>query len=402
VRRCPRSAVFFALVVLLPTGTLGSESVEEFVRRHWAAPLAPQGPAPARFTGIESSLQPDACGSCHPTQAADWSTSLHAAAMGPGVSGQIVEMLERDAEQAVGCFTCHAPLAEQAPVLRRDGVLRANPDFDAALMAKGLPCAGCHVRAHERFGPPRRDGSLGSAAPRETLPHGGVTRTPAFVASEFCRSCHQFSPEGLALNGKLLEDTFNEWKASKFARDGVQCQDCHMPDRRHLWRGIHDPEMVRSGLAITVQTGAARYRVGETAAVTLHVHSVRVGHRFPTYVTPLVVLRGELLDPTGAVIPESRRERLIGREVTLDLAREIADTRLRPGERASLVYRPRLDRAGLRARVSVVVYPDAFYTRFFETLLQQGAGRGEARIREALAATRRSPFTVFVKEVPLS
>jgi hypothetical protein len=66
------------------------------------------------------------------------------------------------------------------------------------------------------------------------------------------------------------------------------------------------------------------------------------------------------------------------------------------------VYRPRLDRAGLRARVSVVVYPDAFYTRFFETLLQQGAGRGEARIREALAATRRSPFTVFVKEVPLS
>lgn len=173
-----------------------------------------------------------------------------------------------------------------------------------------------------------------------------------------------------------------------------------MPDRRHLWRGIHDAEMVRSGLAITVQTGAAR--VGEPAAVTLHVRSVRVGHRFPTYVTPLVVLRGELLDPTGAVVPESRRERLIGREVTLDLAREIADTRLRPEERASLVYRPRLDRAGLRARLSVVVYPDAFYTRFFETLLQQGAGRGEARIREALEATRRSPFTVFVREVPLS
>jgi hypothetical protein len=88
--------------------------------------------------------------------------------------------------------------------------------------------------------------------------------------------------------------------------------------------------------------------------------------------------------------------------VTLDLSREIADTRLGPGERAALVYRPHLDRAGLRARLSVIVYPDAFYTRFFETLLRQGAGRGEARIREALEATRRSPFTVFVQELPLS
>ncbi len=23
-----------------------------------------------------------------------------------------------------------------------------------------------------------------------------------------------------------------------------QCQTCHMPDRRHLWRGIHDSDMV--------------------------------------------------------------------------------------------------------------------------------------------------------------
>jgi hypothetical protein len=136
--------------------------------------------------------------------------------------------------------------------------------------------------------------------------------------------------------------------------------------------------------------------------VTLRVESVRVGHRFPTYVTPLVVLRAELLDTTGRPVPGSRQERAIGREVTLDLTREIADTRLQAGASTTLVYQPRLDRAGLRARLSVVVYPDAFYTRFFETLLRQGAGRGEAQIREALDATRRSSFTVFVEEVPLS
>jgi hypothetical protein len=258
------------------------------------------------------------------------------------------------------------------------------------------------VRGHQRFGPPRRDGSLASSAPRETLPHEGVTRTPAFLKSEFCSSCHQFAPDGFALNGKLLENTYNEWKASRFAREGVQCQDCHMPERRHLWRGIHDPDMVRSGLTITVQPGSARYRPGDVVAITLRVTSTRVGHSFPTYVTPRVVLSAELVDQAGQVIPGSRQEKIVGREVTLDLAREVFDTRLRPGQSATLTYRLKVSGSGMRARLAVVVEPDAFYVGFFETLLRQGAGPGEADIRKALDAARRSPFTVFQRDVPLS
>jgi cytochrome c554/c'-like protein len=391
-----------ALAALGAVNASGADAIREFLDRHWRQPLAPQGAPPARFSPLEASLEPEACGTCHPVQIADWKTSLHAAAMGPGVSGQLVEMLESDPPSALSCFTCHAPLAEQAPrVMVRDSP-SANPVHDATLGAKGLVCAGCHVRAHQRFGPPRRDGSLAATAPRETLPHNGVTRTPAFLRAEFCQSCHQFTSDGFALNGKLLENTYNEWKSSRFARAGVQCQDCHMPDRRHLWRGIHDPDMVRSGLTIAARGGAVRYRPGDTISVTLTVESTRVGHAFPTYVTPRVVLSAELVDETGQVIAGSRQEKAIAREVTLDLEREIADTRLMPGKKAVLHYRRRVDRAGLRARLSVVVYPDEFYTRFFESLLEQGAGRGEAQIREALAATRRSPFTVFEREIPLT
>ena len=175
-----------------------------------------------------------------------------------------------------------------------------------------------------------------------------------------------------------------------------------MPDRRHLWRGIHDPEMVRLGLTIDAGAGASRYRPGEIVSVTLTVENTRVGHAFPTYVTPRVVLSAELVDQTGQVVDGSREEKVISREVTLDLEREIADTRLLPGKKALLHYRRRVDRSGLRARLSVVVYPDEFYTRFFESLLEQGGGRGEAQIREALAATRRSLFTVFEREIPLT
>jgi cytochrome c554/c'-like protein len=366
------------------------DSDESFVARHWRAPLAPQGPPPARFSPLEASLAPEACGTCHPAQLADWRTSVHARAMGPGVTGQLVEMLTSAPRSALACHQCHAPLAEQSP-LRADTLVE-NSDFDPALRDRGIPCAGCHVRGHERFGPPRRDGSLASAAPRETLPHGGVTRTPAYLASEFCRDCHQFAADGPALAGKLLQDTYNEWKASRFAAAGVQCQDCHMPDRRHMWRGIHDLDMVRGGLAISVVEDPS---VADRVAARLVVESTGVGHRFPTYVTPIVVLRAELVDETGRAVAGTREERRIGREVTLDLERELSDTRLRPGERAELPYARALEGGAVAARFSVVVYPDAFYTAFYEGLLRQGAGRGEAEIRAALAETRRSAFTIF-------
>jgi hypothetical protein len=395
------AAAALAIVVVIASAAVAAESVEQFVRRHWANPLAPQGPPPPTFGALESSLHPEACGTCHPVQLGDWRTSVHAGAMGPGIAGQLIEMAAADPASPIDCHVCHAPLAEQSAVTRTRTHVAANPTFDTALRGRGVVCAACHVRGHERFGPPRRDGSLASPTLRDRLPHRGVTRTPAFLSSEFCRGCHQSNPDGLALNGKLLQNTYEEWKASPFARRGVQCQDCHMPDRRHLWRGIHDETMVRSGLDIAVTPNVRRLAFGQVFALTLEVHNARVGHVFPTYVTPRVVLRGELVGLDGEVVAGSRQEQVIAREVTVDVAREVFDTRLAPGQRASFTYRGRADRPGLRARLSVVVYPDEFYTRFFETLLEQGAGQGEAQIREALAATRRSAFTVFARDVRL-
>jgi len=374
---------------------------EEFLRQHWRLPIPPQGRAPERFTGIEGSPDPESCGICHPAQLADWRTSLHARSMGSGVKGQLIELIESDPASALHCYGCHAPLSEQQEKVEENGAYRVNQAFDGGLQRHGLTCAGCHVRRHERFGPPKRDGSLASDLPREQLPHGGVTRTPAFVRSEFCKECHQFAEAGYALNGKLLENTFNEWRAGPFGQAGVQCQECHMPDRRHLWRGIHDPEMVRSGVTITLTTDKQRYRRGESVSARLTITNKNIGHHFPTYVTPRVVARIELRDAKGRVVPGSREERRIGREVTLDLSREITDTRLAPGGSLVFQYRRRLDQVGLRLKLTVTVYPDHFYTGFFRSLLAQGAGKGTAQIRQALAVTQRSHFVVYDRELPL-
>src|SRR2546425_22929 len=84
------------------------------------------------------------------------------------------------------------------------------------------------------------------------------------------------------------------------------------------------------------------------------------------------------------------------------LTRWPAATRVSPGKSATLTYRVKVESAGMRARLAVVVEPDAFYAAFFETLLRQGAGRGEAQIRQALEAARRSPFSVFERELPIN
>jgi hypothetical protein len=115
-----------------------------------------------------------------------------------------------------------------------------------------------------------------------------------------------------------------------------------------------------------------------------------------------VTVRAELTDAQGQPVPGSAEERHIGREVTLDLEREIADTRIPAGGRFVMDYTRRLAGPGMRLRVTVTAFPDHFYTQFFTSLLDSGAGAGERQIREALEATRRSAFVVFDRELPLT
>jgi hypothetical protein len=268
-------------------------------------------------------------------------------------------------------------------------------------MSQGIVCAACHVREHRRFGPPRREPLTPASSPRAKIPHGGAIQTPAFLASEFCASCHQFGADGLALNGKPLENTYEEWRASPAAARGLQCQDCHMPDRRHLWRGIHDPEKVRSGVTITLATDRQHYRPDDEVRARLALGNTGVGHHFPTYVTPRVVVRMALVDMHAQELRGSAEEHYIGRDVSVDLTRERSDTRISAGGRFTIEYRRRLERTtGVRLRAVVRVEPDHFYTGFFKSLLNS-AGERSRGIVAALDASRRSAFELYRRDIPL-
>lgn len=356
---------------------------------YWHMPLASQGKAPVGWSELERSLAPEACGQCHIEQYEEWQTSLHAKAFSPGLVGQL---LTYGAQQAAGCMQCHAPLAEQRQAFE---VARARGDahLPAAqgLAATGNSCAGCHLRRHRRFGPPQRDSDLTGQSDGEGA-HGGVYRTAWFESSVFCGPCHQH-PQAYAINGKPLENTLAEWQASSFSAESVTCQACHMPDRQHLWRGIHDPEMVASGLTarFSVSAGGAHFALTNSG----------VGHAFPTYITPRIEMRGMAIDSNGREVPETAVGYLIQRVVAFTDRGwvERSDTRLLPEQAATLTL-PWQGYA--KAKLWLEVSPDDFYdAQVYDALLTKLASDSAAAMLLARAdrAAQAGNYRLFVTEV---
>lgn len=381
------SVVSFAAGFSQPAMVSAGESPT--LQEYWKLPLAPQGEAPAQWSEFERSLAPEACAECHADKYEEWRSSLHAHAFSPGLVGQL---LTYDAQQTASCMSCHAPLAEQRQAFE-DARAAGDADTPAGqgLAAVGNSCGGCHLRNHQRYGPPQRDtGAIGQS--EDASAHGGVYRTSFFESSEFCAVCHQF-PADYAINGKPLENTYVEWQASPQSAEGIGCQSCHMPDRKHLWRGIHDPEMVAAGLTPRFEADAE--------AVTFELTNIAVGHAFPTYVTPKVVMRAVALDPDGNPRPETAVSHVIQRSVGFAAGQwvEYSDTRLLPGQTASI----RLPWQGSdRARAWLEVEPDDYYrVQVYRPLMKQ-LPEGEAAARLIAAAAARaevSGYRLFETEV---
>lgn len=331
---------------------------------YWALPVPAQGNPAAGILWPVSSLNPEDCALCHPKQFDEWRSSWHALATSSGLLGQLPAF---DKETRTMCLNCHAPRTEQHAELS---------DPTVAAIADGVDCAGCHVRAHQRYGP--RD--------RPATAHDKVLAEPLFWSADFCAPCHQFLPDDVAVNGKLLENTHEEWRASRYTTQATTCQDCHMPDGSHHFRGIHDPDMLRQGLTLEV----TRTPGGITAKLT----NSGAGHALPTYITPKIRLT--LYDQERAVSVES----VIQRSMHWDPDsgwRELSDTRLMPGEsrHLSLPLAP-----GGTARAQVIVEPDAdYHDRVYPYLIANLEGEinvaALAQLRAAYTAAAASPYTAY-------
>lgn len=338
-------------------------------------PLPDPGPPPAGQTPALADATPARCGLCHPAQHQSWSQSRHAAAAGPGLVGQYHGA---DPAFAPACDACHAPLHIQ----------RTDPERHT----EGVTCAACHIRAHQKHGPP------GPTSMRFPAPALAARPDPRFARSDFCLPCHNL-PLAAAVDGAPLLDTWREWAQSPYLPAGVQCQHCHQPDGDHAVPGAHDPTMARRAVTLDLALDPA-----DPLTATATVRNVGAGHHFPTTATPRAVLRIRQLGPDGP-LPDTEALWALGRTVERKDGRwiTVADTRIPAGQATTRHYRhPRHPRA-TRLEASLHLFPDYFYARFFRAALTRPglAPAARADFQTALTDAEGSAILLHHRRLPL-
>jgi hypothetical protein len=278
-------------------------------------------------------------------------------------------------------------MADQQESLFQFGLdsLMENQPSDL-LAAHGVFCAVCHLR----------DGILNTSSHTLTQPghkriHDQVRINPLLGESQFCATCHQFNASA-SINGKPLQDTYREWLDSPYPGRGKTCQSCHMPDRAHLFRGIHDPEMVRHGLTIRTR--------GMKETGVIDIHSTGIGHRFPTYIVARIRVNGTVLDSDGQPIPGGSYEKTISREMQVENGRwiELRDTRLEPGGFLTLHVPWYINGiCGSAILFRVVVEPEWFYYKSVYPALVKTLDDGPAQdmIKSAMSVAEEHNYVLY-------
>jgi hypothetical protein len=208
-------------------------------------PSAPEAP-PVAF---QSSSE---CRDCHAQVYAEWAGSWHAQSW----TDPEVRALSNDFANT-DCIDCHAP----RPVFETGVSERVLPR--ASRRAEGVDCITCHALA----GPDA--GRMAGTLERTDVPCRPKS-VPELSTAQFCAPCHN------------QHQTVTEWLVSRYAAEGIDCLDCHMPfrggdpnqGRDHTMHGGHSIELVRSAVALRAR------REGE--AVVVEVENVGAGHCFPT------------------------------------------------------------------------------------------------------------------------
>lgn len=274
------------------------------------------GPQPARY-GIARSgyTSAEVCGRCHSAIYDGWARSMHSLALtDPVFQNAFRSAVERQGDQARQlCLTCHVP------TIKVTGDLRTAQ----AISGESITCDFCHTISGVDLSAPypfalapgitKRGSRQGLVSPAH------LTARAEFLArSEFCGGCHELKSR----TGVALFATYSEWKASEYARRGIQCQDCHMgklpkvaevnpeikqtnllaPD--HGIPGGHSQNRLQQAATVSLEARSQRGKV----QVDVVVENVGAGHKIPTGLpTRQIVLQVRMTDQDGRLLGSSAR-----------------------------------------------------------------------------------------------
>ena len=120
-----------------------------------------------------------------------------------------------------------------------------------------------------------------------------IVKSDLLRSGDFCGVCHnEKSPFGV-----WVKSTHLEWKEGPYFKEGVQCQDCHMPKtemrsasmgpvykdmRTHIFHGAHDKSKLRGVIELKIYPDIDKVEPGEVVKFTVLLYNQKTGHKFPT------------------------------------------------------------------------------------------------------------------------
>ncbi len=374
-----RSAIRLAVVV---AAVLAASAAPAFAK---SVPVKPGVATPAQFAPATSCR-------CHGPLSDEWQESMHAKALEDPIFTTKVAEGDAATGNKLGpfCRRCHAPVANMTG---EDGSAQMSP-----ASAEAITCSFCHqvtgttkpVANVSHLVEP--SGVLRAQLEDPQSPHNPVYS--AFHAtSEICGGCHNVNHP---VNGMHLESTYSEWKKSPQAKQGIQCQDCHMseappavgpstgqacvngPERPNIYHMTFAGAQVALGnaeratallqSAATIDMAAPEI-AGPSAEVTVTITNVGAGHYLPSGLTEVRQMWLQVV-----AVDESGKETELGKRVfgtvlkdkdgkypaeLWDAVAVVSDDRIPPMESVSETYKLALpagvEAADLKARSAVQV-----------------------------------------------
>jgi len=295
------------------------------------------------------------CAICHQAFYDEWRTTIHSQAW----TDPYFQTDWQFEGSEHTCRLCHTPLDRQQPhkVLgyrdkdKWNPILEDNPDFDPQLQHEGVTCAACHYR----------DGKIVGVLGNTNTPHPvrklddpnqvcvrchvvGGERWDTFFRFPPCGTVAEIKntlaalPDKQGVDKLMAEknsdnesgssvpfkvpgaDTITTGKSGEVTASDTRalgCVQCHMPlikrplveggvvrdTRQHLWRGGHDPEMVKK--ALTIAFAEEKQPAKDKRIFRLTLANTGAAHYVPTG-TPdrHLTVRLRLLDKQGSALDE--------------------------------------------------------------------------------------------------
>jgi hypothetical protein len=170
--------------------------------------------------------RPEICGGCHEKKFKDWEGAMHSVAFTDPFYWKEAEMAGEEAGEKVRnfCHSCHSPVG----ILRKE--IPEKADEASEIAKKGIFCDFCHtVKGRKGIGNASYDPDPGRVkrGPLKDAesPFHETAYSELHTKGEFCGMCHDVTHP---VNGLPIERTYTEWREGPYAKEGIQCQDCHM------------------------------------------------------------------------------------------------------------------------------------------------------------------------------